>query len=89
MSPACAELDLDREIMAGQGRVSEVVRARELLGLVGIEQFGVKAGKLAQELGKPQGEVTRWYRKGLSGAPKTLSSQLQPSGSIGSASENP
>ncbi len=62
---ACAELGVEREALASRGRDPEVVRAREILGLVGIERFGVKVGELAEELGKSRGGVTQWYRRGV------------------------
>ncbi len=47
------------------GRDPEVVRAREILGLVGTERFGVTVGELVEELGKSRGGVTQWYRRGV------------------------
>jgi putative transposase len=64
VSLACAELDVDRERLAGRGRDPDVVRARELLGLVGIERYRVNVGELARELRKSRGGVTQWYRRG-------------------------
>ena len=37
---------------------------RELIGLVGIERYGVKVTALAAELGKSRDGVSRWYRRG-------------------------
>ena len=42
-----------------------VVRMRELIGLVGIERYGVKVTELAAELGKSQGGVSHWCRRGI------------------------
>ncbi len=64
---ACDELGVEKGALAGRGRDPEVVRAREILGLVGIERFGVKVGELAEELGKSRGGVTQWYRRGVVG----------------------
>jgi hypothetical protein len=61
---ACAELGVERGNLAGRGRDPEVVRIGEVLGLVGIERFGVTVGELADELGKSRGGVTRRYRRG-------------------------
>jgi len=62
---ACGALDIDRRALEDRGRSSEIVRARELLGLVGIERFGVKVGQLAQVLEKSRGGVSKWYRRGV------------------------
>jgi len=62
---ACAELGVEREALASRGRDPDIVRAREILGLVGIERFGVKVGELAEELGKSRGGVTQWFRRGV------------------------
>ncbi|MBW2693947.1 MAG: hypothetical protein JRE57_15145 [Deltaproteobacteria bacterium] len=42
----------------------DVVRIRELIGLVGIERYGVKVAELAAELGKSRGGVSHWFRRG-------------------------
>jgi len=62
---ACDALKVDRRALEDRGRSPEVVRARELLGLVGIERFGVKVGELAQVLGKSRGGVSKWYERGV------------------------
>jgi hypothetical protein len=41
-----------------------VVRIRELIGLVGIERYGVKVTELAAEMGKSRVGVSHWYRRG-------------------------
>ena len=61
---ACAHLECDPERLCGRGRAPEVVRMRELTGLVGIERYGVKVTELAAELGKSRGGVSHWYRRG-------------------------
>ena len=61
---ACAHLECDPEMLCGRGRAPEVVRMRELTGLVGIERYGVKVTELAAELGKSRGGVSHWYRRG-------------------------
>ena len=40
MAFACPHLECDPEILCGRGRAPEVVRMRELTGLVGIERYG-------------------------------------------------
>ncbi len=64
LEQACARLGCDPEELRGHGRAPEVVRMRELIGLVGIERFGVKVTDLAEELGKSRGGVSHWYRRG-------------------------
>ncbi len=62
---ACAHLECDAETLRSRGRGAEVVRIRELIGLVGIERYGVKVTELAAELGKSRDGVGRWYRRGV------------------------
>jgi len=61
---ACAHLECDLEVLRGRGRAPEVVGVRELIGLVGIERYGVKVTELAAELGKSRVGVSHWYRRG-------------------------
>ena len=61
---ACEHLGCDREKLRARGRSPEVVRLRELIGLVGIERYGVKVTELAWELDKSRDGVSRWYRRG-------------------------
>ncbi|MCP4896877.1 MAG: hypothetical protein GY906_07865 [bacterium] len=61
---ACGYVGVDREALGGRGRHPDVVRARDLVGLVGIERYGVKVKELADELGKSHDGVSRWYRRG-------------------------
>ncbi len=42
-----------------------IVKARELIGLIGVERFGVKVNELAAELGKSRDGVSRWIRRGI------------------------
>ena len=37
-----------------------------MVGLVGVEQFGVKVSDPADELGKSRDGVSRWIRRGVS-----------------------
>ncbi len=60
----CGHVGVDREALGGRGRHPDVVRARDLVGLVGIERYGVKVKGLADELGKSHDGVSRWYRRG-------------------------
>ena len=52
------------EVLRGRGRAPEVVEMRELIGLAGIERYGVKVTELAAELGKSRVGVGHWYRRG-------------------------
>lgn len=61
----CAYLDIDQELIEGRGRGPEIVEIRELIGLVGIERFGVKAVDLARALGKSPDGVSKWMRRGV------------------------
>ncbi len=61
---ACAHLDCEPETLCGRGRAPDVVRMRELIGLVGIERYGVKVTELAAELGKSRGGISHWCRGG-------------------------
>jgi putative transposase len=65
LEAACGYLGVDWEELAGRGRDPEVVKLRDLIGLVGIERFGVRAIELARELGKSRDGVSRWYRRGV------------------------
>jgi hypothetical protein len=61
---ACSHLECDREALRGRGRSPDVVKMRELIGLVGVERFGVKVVELAAELGKSREGVSKWCRRG-------------------------
>ena len=61
----CSELGVERDALSSRARDPGVVRAREVLGLVGIERFGVKVVELARELEKSRGGVTQWYTRGV------------------------
>jgi REP element-mobilizing transposase RayT len=61
---ACAHLDCDIVALRSRGRAPEVVRLRDLIGLVGIERYGVRVIELAAELGKSRDGVSQWYRRG-------------------------
>jgi hypothetical protein len=41
------------------------MRIRELIGLVGVERFGVKVTELADVLGKSRDGVSLWMRRGV------------------------
>ncbi len=58
-------MEIEPEALGDRGRASEVVRWRELVGLVGIERYGVMVTDLAAELGKSRDGVSLWYRRGV------------------------
>ncbi len=63
---ACGHLGVDRLHLSDRNRDPDVVRARELIGLIGVERFGVRVNELAAELGKSRDGVSRWVRRGAS-----------------------
>ena len=62
---ACRHLAVDREDLAERGRHPDVVQMRELVGLIGIERYGVKVTELAEILGKSRDGVSKWMRRGV------------------------
>ena len=62
---ACEHLDVDIEVLAGKGRASKTVKMRELIGMVGVDRFGVKVTELAEVLGKSRDGVSCWMRRGV------------------------
>jgi REP element-mobilizing transposase RayT len=61
---ACQHTGIDPKELAGRGRQSDTVRTRDLIGLVGIERYGVQVTEMADALGKSRDGVSRWYRRG-------------------------
>ena len=61
---ACGHLGVDQLRLSDRNRNPDIVRARELIGLIGVERFGVKVNELAAELGKSRDGVSRWIRRG-------------------------
>ncbi len=64
LEKACAHLRVDWRRLADRGRDPETVELRELIGLVGIERYGVGVSELAAVLGKSRDGVSKWYRRG-------------------------
>ena len=60
----CSHFKVQREDLASRGRKEEIVRVRELIGLVGVERYGVKVKDLAARLGKSEDGVSLWVRRG-------------------------
>lgn len=46
--------------LGGRGKTPAVVRAREVLTVVGVERFGVRMKDLAEQLGMSPASVSRW-----------------------------
>jgi hypothetical protein len=64
--PNCYEhLNVDIEVLAGKGRAPRLVKMRELIGMVGVEQLGVKVTELTDVLGKSHDGVSCWMRRGV------------------------
>jgi len=61
---ACGHLGVDRADVACRGWQKETVRARELIGLIGVELYWVRVKDLASELGKSEDDVSFWVRRG-------------------------
>jgi hypothetical protein len=62
---ACEHLNVDVEDLAGRGRAPNTVKMREIIGMVGVERFGVKVTELADVLGKSRDGVICWMRRGV------------------------
>ena len=64
--PICYEhINVDIQVLAGKGRGPKDVKMRELIGMVGVERFGVKVTELADVLGKSRDGVSCWMRRGV------------------------
>ncbi len=61
---ACSRMHVSREALASRSRSLELVRAREVLALVGVARYGVKVRDLAASLGKSEDGVSLWMRRG-------------------------
>ena len=57
-------MGVDRDELASRSRKPEIVRAREIVGLLGVERYGVKVKELAECLGKSEDGVSLWVRRG-------------------------
>ncbi len=75
---ACAHLECDPELLCGRGRAPEVVRTRELIGLVGIERCGVKVGSWLPSSGNREVGSVIGIGGGRPGVRRTLTSRLLP-----------
>ena len=55
---------IEREDLSSRNRNRDIVRVRELVGLIGVERYGVKVKHLAESLGKSEDGVSLWVRRG-------------------------
>jgi len=60
---AAAHLGVDAKELAGRGKAPGIVRAREIIAIVGVERSGVKVNELAARLEKSPGSVSRWMAR--------------------------
>ena len=60
----CAVVGLGRQELSDRGRNPTVVRVRDMVGLIGVERYGVKVKDLARCLGKSEDGVSLWVRRG-------------------------
>ncbi|MBW2524834.1 MAG: hypothetical protein JRI23_11690 [Deltaproteobacteria bacterium] len=60
----CPIVGVDRQDLAGRSRSPQLVQMRDLVGLVGVERFGVKVKDLAASLRKSDDGVSLWVRRG-------------------------
>jgi len=58
-------LDLDLEALASRRKTSDVVRARELLTVVGVERLGLRVKDIAQCLAKQPATGSFWMMRGI------------------------
>ncbi|MEW6338508.1 MAG: transposase [Acidobacteriota bacterium] len=57
---AAAALGVAPAGLGGRGKAPAIVRAREILAIVGVERFGVRMSELAGRLGMHAGSVSHW-----------------------------
>jgi len=48
------------DLLASRGKAPAIVRAREIIAIVGVERLGIKVKDVAVRLGKNPGSVSRW-----------------------------
>ena len=61
---ACRHLGVDRRELSSRQRQPAMIQVRDLVGLVGVERYGVKVKELAAVLGKSEDGVSLWVRRG-------------------------
>jgi putative transposase len=60
LDAAAAALGVTPVELGGRGKTPAIVRAREILTVVGVERFGVRMSELARHLGMNPGSVSHW-----------------------------
>ena len=60
----CRHLEVEPGELSSRRRHPEIIRVRDLIGLVGVERYGVKVKDLAAQLGKSEDGVSLWVRRG-------------------------
>ena len=58
-------LGVQLEDLAGRGRASDVVRAREMLATLGVERYGLRVKDIAVEFSKSPEAVSRMVSRGI------------------------
>lgn len=60
----CRHFGVERGDLSSRRRHPEIIRIRDLVGLVGVERYGVRVKDLAELLGKSGDGVSLWVRRG-------------------------
>jgi putative transposase len=60
----CRQFGVERGDLSSRRRHPEIIRVRDLVGLVGVERYGVRVKDLAALLGKSEDGVSLWVRRG-------------------------
>ena len=60
----CRHFGVERGDLSSRRRHPEIIRIRDLVGLVGVERYGVRVKDLAAVLGKSEDGVSLWVRRG-------------------------
>lgn len=60
----CRHFSVERGELSSRRRHPDIIRIRELVGLVGVERYGVRVKDLAALLGKSEDGVSLWVRRG-------------------------
>ena len=53
------------EDLAGRGKAPEIVRARELLTVLGVERYGLRVKEIAAALAEHPATATGWVMRGV------------------------
>jgi len=60
----CRYFGIERNDLSSRSRQRKIVRIRDLIGLIGVERYGVMVKELAACLGKSEDGVSLWVRRG-------------------------